>query len=487
MTSLCISYLTESSICLLLFMGGYRLLISNLTHFTWMRFYIIFSFILSLTLPFITLPIQWSSKFQFTEPINDLFISPINQISSTTSGISISNTYVSNVNWLPLILKGILIAYLTGVLIKTILFIKNVSKIVSFIKINKKSKEGKYWIVNINEELPAFSFLNYIFININFKKLSEDDICVIKQHEKTHVDQFHSLDTLMIEFISIIFWFNPAVKYLKKAIQEVHEFIVDETIAGQGENRKVYAKLLLNLATESKALSLAISFSGEYIKRRISTLAKPRTSSRYKILILIIVPISTLLLLSFSYIKNPNSPAIKTIQSKDTKDCILKIGQISWKGNSAFNSKKLNEVLGLKAGDDYDREELNKKLLNEEIQTLYFDNGFAYYKAEVFEYNQNKNLIDITINVNEGVKCKIGEISVAGNKSVPSESILKKVEIKSGEYFNKTKIHNSLLAINSIGKFDIDKLNITPIPNAEKSSKNLAVLDLVFQVSEINK
>jgi outer membrane protein insertion porin family len=216
-------------------------------------------------------------------------------------------------------------------------------------------------------------------------------------------------------------------------------------------------------------------------------MAKPRTASKYKVLILIIVPISTLLLLSFSYIKEPISPIQSNVQVKETKDCILKIGQIIWKGNSVYNSKKLNEELGIKAGDIYDREELNKKLLNGTIQTLYFDNGFAYYKADVFEYNQNKSLIDITINVNEGVKCKIGEISVTGNKSVSSEAILKKVEIKSGDFFNKTKIHNSLVSINSIGKFDSDKINITPIPNAEKSSKNLAVLDLVFEVSEINK
>ena len=40
----------------------YRLLIANLTHFSWMRIYLLISVTLSLILPILIIPIQWSSS-----------------------------------------------------------------------------------------------------------------------------------------------------------------------------------------------------------------------------------------------------------------------------------------------------------------------------------------------------------------------------------------------------------------------------------------
>jgi hypothetical protein len=51
MTNSFVYYVLESSICLLLFLMVYRLLIANLTHFSWMRIYLLIGVILSLILP----------------------------------------------------------------------------------------------------------------------------------------------------------------------------------------------------------------------------------------------------------------------------------------------------------------------------------------------------------------------------------------------------------------------------------------------------
>ena len=67
-----------------------------------------------------------------------------------------------------------------------------------------------------------------------------------------HIQQLHTFDIIFIELASIVFWFNPLMKYLKRSIQEIHEFIVDEKIAGVGQDRKDYAELLLNLASDYK-------------------------------------------------------------------------------------------------------------------------------------------------------------------------------------------------------------------------------------------
>ena len=57
-----IYYVLESTVCLLLFLMVYRLLIANLTHFSWMRVYLLISVTLSLVLPLIIIPIHWRSS-----------------------------------------------------------------------------------------------------------------------------------------------------------------------------------------------------------------------------------------------------------------------------------------------------------------------------------------------------------------------------------------------------------------------------------------
>lgn len=485
MITMTFNYLIESSICLLLFMITYRILISRLTHFSWMRHYLNSSLVLSLLLPLIIIPIQWHSNLIIETSLSNALL-PIQQ----SGKVILSNHNSSNevTSWFSV--QGLLVyvlvtIYLFGVMYKAFTFAKNLKTIYGFIKQSPKVKKSNYWIVNFESELPAFSFFNYIFINEKFKNLSESDFQIIKKHELVHVNQYHTIDVLFVEFIDILFWFNPLVKYLKKSLLEIHEYIADEKVAGEGENKVTYANLLLNLASETKIFSLVASFTGEHIKRRIIMMAKPRTSPISKLLVIILVPITTMLLLSFSYIKY-SAPQLNS-KSKQIVSSDLIIGEISWKGNTVYSTDTLNYRLGLKSGDNYNVEDLQNRLMNGDVQSLYLNNGYAFYNADIVEHDQANGQIDLTITINEGLVCKVGTISVKGNKNVPTNDILAKILIKTGDVFNKTKIHNSLVSIVSLGGFDSENINISPILNPEKSTSDVAVLDLVFEVFEINK
>src|SRR5450759_3541278 len=71
MTNSFIYFVLESSICLILFLTVYRLLIANLTHFSWMRIYLLISVILSLILPLLILPIHWSTSILASNLFNN--------------------------------------------------------------------------------------------------------------------------------------------------------------------------------------------------------------------------------------------------------------------------------------------------------------------------------------------------------------------------------------------------------------------------------
>lgn len=485
MITILFNYLIESSFCLIIFMAMYRILISRLTHFSWMRLYLNSSLVLSLILPLIIIPIQWQSDLIFDTSLSNALL-PVQQ-----SGKVILNNHSSSNEVIPwfsiqlLFVYVLLTIYLFGVIYKAFHFAKNLKTIYSFIKQSPKVKKSNYWIVNFKSEIPAFSFFNYIFINEDFKNLTENDFQIIKKHELVHVKQYHTIDVLFVEFIHIVFWFNPLLKYLKKSLLEIHEYIADEKVAGEGENKVTYANLLLNLASETKIFSLVASFTGEHIKRRIIMMAKPRTSPISKLLIIILVPITTMLLLSFSYIKY-SAPQLNS-KSKQIVSSEIKIGEISWKGNTVYSTDTLNNRLGLKSGDNYNNEDLQNRLMNGDVQSLYLNNGYAFYNAAIGEHAKANGQIDLTITVNEGLICKVGTITVKGNKIVPTNDILAKILIKTGDLFDKTKIHNSLVSIVSLGKFDSENINISPILNSEKSSEDFAVLDLEFEVLEINK
>ena len=157
MTNILVIYLLESSLCLLLFVATYRLLICNLTHFSWMRFYLICSLTLSLVLPLIIIPIQWDTHIFTKESISNVL-----QLPTKTSDTYINNpTQTNSVNTTSqfttqiILLYFVLIIYTTGVAFKLYSFLKNLNNILSFIRKNPKVKEANYWIVNLKNEVPA--------------------------------------------------------------------------------------------------------------------------------------------------------------------------------------------------------------------------------------------------------------------------------------------------------------------------------------------
>jgi hypothetical protein len=488
MTNLFFNYLLESSICLMLFLVTYKYLISNLTHFLLMRAYLLISLGLSLILPFVIIPIQWHSSLLSTDSIAGSILLTVNQ-SAIVSDAFPSNPLIDN-SGLTIqlaILYGILIIYSIGFVYKAFLFTRNLLLIRNFIKNNFKGKEGNYWIVNFNCEMPAFSFFNYIFINRNFNNLSSHDIETIKNHEIVHAKHLHSLDVLFAELTNIVFWFNPFMNYMRKSLREIHEFTVDEIIAGYGEQKKAYAQLLLSLATETKVLTLAAGFTGKHIKRRILTVIKPRTLPIHKLLFIVLIPLSVFMLMAFSFIKNPGKGS-NINQQHEVKLSDLKIGQITWKGNNTYSSEKLNKILGLKRGDGYNYSDLYKRVMDGgDVQSFYLDNGYVFYKADILETNKKDGYVDLTFSVYEGIIGKIGIVSVKGNKTVTSEEILNKIVIKSGDLFNKTKIVNSVRAIAAMNKFVPEKIEPVPIPVPENSTNEYAVVDLEFRVTEIDK
>ena len=142
----------------------------------------------------------------------------------------------------------------------------------------------------------SFSFFNFIFIG----KTDEEDLNKILAHEKVHVNQLHSLDIMIIEIISCIFWFNPVFWWYRKELKNVHEYLADEGALSSGFNRKSYQITLLENLIGSASLSITNNFNYSQIKNRITMMNKEKHGKRNIWKAFLLLPVSILLVIGFA-------------------------------------------------------------------------------------------------------------------------------------------------------------------------------------------
>lgn len=484
-------FLIESSVYLLFFLAIYRLAISNLTHFNWMRGYLLLSLSLSIILPLVKIPGQWSHSLLgnglFDKPFLITNLNPLMVLTPRTIGSGTQPGPGSDV-WASIIFV-LSAVYFTGAFYKSITLFRNLRQISESIKNNPKYREGKYWIVSPENNVAAFSFLNFIFIGRNVTNLTSQEIQQIKNHEQIHARHRHTLDILFIEIIGIFFWFSPLVRYAKNKIQEIHEYIADEKTAGNGEMKRRYARLLFNLASEAKVFCLSTGFSGKQINNRIVMVSKTRSLPRHKLIFISLVPVAAFLLLSFSFFDYPVATTKTSNQNKEVNSATTsshKIGSINWVNNTAFSSAELTKILGMKKGDEYTKKSLQKRLDDQDgVSTFYIDHGYLFYNIKITETQKSGNDMDLTFTINEGVRGKIGKVSIIGNQHVPTEDILNKIMVKPGDLFSKTKIIQSVRALSMTGKFNNEKIRPEVIPLPKKPNSEFITVNIAFEVTEL--
>lgn len=154
---------------------------------------------------------------------------------------------------------------------------------------------------------------------------------------------------------------------------------------------------------------------------------------------------------------------------------------ISWKGNTKYNSKLLSQLLGIKKGDVY-----NKKLLEENLYmnpngvfSLYQDNGYLFSSITPIETMVEGDSIDLEIQVYEGKKAKINRVSVVGNTKTHDHVILREIRSLPGDMYNRSKIIRTQRELATLGYFDPEKLNVNPTPDPSTGT-----VDLEYSVAE---
>lgn len=110
----------------------------------------------------------------------------------------------------------------------------------------KKQRWG-FTVVHLDRDMSPFTFFNALYIGRN--PMSETQMETIVMHEQVHRQERHSIDTLFLELVTMVFWFNPAMWLFKKDIKAEHEYLADQRVLQNGINPIEYQLMLFQART----------------------------------------------------------------------------------------------------------------------------------------------------------------------------------------------------------------------------------------------
>lgn len=105
------------------------------------------------------------------------------------------------------------------------------------------------------------------------------------------------------------------------------------------------------------------------------------------------------------------------------------IRNVSWVGNSVYETDDLQRMFGVKKGDTYDKKTMHKRLgIGKEtdpeamsVSSLYQNEGYLMSQIEPAETIIGADSIDIEVKVFEGKQFTINEVGITGNQRVDDE------------------------------------------------------------------
>ncbi|MBS1653310.1 MAG: outer membrane protein assembly factor [Bacteroidetes bacterium] len=155
-------------------------------------------------------------------------------------------------------------------------------------------------------------------------------------------------------------------------------------------------------------------------------------------------------------------------------------GNITWKGNSKYSDSLLSVILGIKKGDVYNVDILNKRLGKQlsadgsnDISSLYMDDGYLFFRADPVETAVYNDTIDHEIRIVEGPQATIKNVTIAGNDKTKDYVIRRELRTLPGEKFSRSDIIRSTRELAALNYFNQETINPGVVPNADDGTVDI--------------
>lgn len=172
-----------------------------------------------------------------------------------------------------------LILYLIGASAFALRFLFGLGRIIRLLSASDVSRKWGFYLVETNSSISPFSFFNLLFIQKG--EVEKPNLEPIILHEQYHKDQLHSVDAILFEILTILFWFNPFIWLLQRDIKASHEFLADDyVINGKGFDARLYQDLLFEARTGVSFKSVNYLSNQTSLKQRFNMMEKSKTHSK---------------------------------------------------------------------------------------------------------------------------------------------------------------------------------------------------------------
>ena len=205
--------------------------------------------------------------------------------------------------------------------------------------------DGTTICVSANAKVAPFSWMHYIVMNRMDYEAHDNAILT---HERGHIRLHHSWDLLLVDTLTALQWFNPAMWMLRSDLRAIHEYEADGVVLSQGINARQYQYLLITKAASIGGYSLANGISHSTLKNRINMMLHTQSPRRSLLKLLALLPIVAVTLAvnaetvtEYVYDKPQNQVPVK----KGNKAGTIKLGKQEIKVEKAEPSVQVHTEL----------------------------------------------------------------------------------------------------------------------------------------------
>ena len=177
-----------------------------------------------------------------------------------------------------------------GVLITLGHTLWSIFRIMRLIKESEQHPQADGIVVCVtgNAQMSPFSWMHYIVMN---RRDYEEQDAAILAHERGHICLRHSWDVVLVDMLTALQWFNPAMWMLRMDLRAIHEYEADAAVLSQGINARQYQYLLVTKAAGIGGYSIANGISHSTLKNRIHMMLHKKSSNSHLLKLLALVPI----------------------------------------------------------------------------------------------------------------------------------------------------------------------------------------------------
>lgn len=327
-------YFLQVVFCSAVMMGYYWLVLRDKKFHQYNRFYILSVLLFSWIIPLI--------KIQWTKPISSdvqviNFLSIVADNNAEIDANLAKNSYQFSWEGLAIGSYFIIAALMLGLLIVGLI------RLYRLLKKHSYKKLGDVYLILTQVKGTPFSFFRYIYWHEAID-LSSDAGKKMLVHELTHVQQKHSIDKVLIQFVLVVGWFNPFFWLLKKEMEMIHEFIADNKSVQNGDSASL-AQLLLTAAYPQQQFLLTNPFFFSPIKRRLQMITNNKNPRFSYVRRLVILPILALVVVLVAFRKKDTSISLTpSIQLNKTYTVVIDAGHGGKDRGAQTSNAKVSEA-----------------------------------------------------------------------------------------------------------------------------------------------